>query len=230
MLSGASGQIRNAATVGGNLVQATRCPYFRAPDTACNRRLPASECAAQEEPTSAHAILGGDAGCIAVHPSDLAVVLAALGAKVHLLGDTGERTLSLDDFYAGPPTNPVTLRPGELIVGIEIALTETARHSRYLKLRQRASYEFAAASVAAALHLEAGSIRAAGIALGGVAPAPWRCASAEALMIGARPTATLWHAVADKLLQSAKTSAATAHKVALARGAIISTLEELGTP
>ncbi|TWT12923.1 xanthine dehydrogenase family protein subunit M [Reyranella sp. CPCC 100927] len=186
LLASASPQIRNMATIGGNLMQRTRCPYFRAEvEVPCNKRRPGSGCAAMSGNDRTAAVLGATAQCIATHPSDLAVALAALDATVHVTGASGPRSIPLVSFYRQPDgttERETRLDAGELITAIEVPASAVARQSRYLKLRERASYEFALVSVAVGLDVEEGRIRAASIALGGVAPKPWRlCATEDAL-------------------------------------------------
>jgi xanthine dehydrogenase YagS FAD-binding subunit len=187
LLAGASGQLRNMATTGGNPLQRTRCVYFQDVTTPCNKRLPGSGCSAIGGYTRYHAILGTSRHCVATHPSDMAVALAALDAKVHVLGPDGERSLSFVDLHRLPGENPerdTTLQHGDLITAIELPAAQIARKSRYRKVRDRASYAFALVSVAAALDLTDGVVREARIALGGVAHKPWRAYRAEELLRG----------------------------------------------
>ena len=188
LLKSASPQIRNMATMGGNLLQRTRCPYFRAEtDLPCNKRRPGSGCAALEGEDRALAIFGGSEHCIATHASDVAVALAALDASVELQSASGTRTVPLTEFHRLPgetPERETVLEPGELIVAIEVPASALTRSSRYLKLRERASYEFALVSAAIALELDGPRIRQARLALGGVAPKPWRLHAAEAGLRG----------------------------------------------
>lgn len=190
LLAGASPQLRNMATVGGNLMQRTRCHYFY--DTGfdmCNKRTPGSGCAALDGINRMHAILGAGEQCIAVHPSDFAVALAALDAAVHVRGAGGERRIPFADFHRLPgdaPQRDTTLQDGELITAIEVPASPFAAHAHYLKVRDRASYAFALVSVAAALELQDGIVRQARIALGGVAHKPWRATDAEAALDGKR--------------------------------------------
>jgi xanthine dehydrogenase YagS FAD-binding subunit len=187
LLAGASGQLRNMATTGGNPLQRTRCVYFQDVTTPCNKRLPGSGCSAIGGYTRYHAILGTSRHCVATHPSDMAVALAALDAKVHVLGPGGERSLSFVDLHRLPGENPerdTTLQHGDLITAIELPAAQIARKSRYRKVRDRASYAFALVSVAAALDLTDGVVREARIALGGVAHKPWRAYRAEEMLRG----------------------------------------------
>ncbi|HZX68688.1 MAG TPA: xanthine dehydrogenase family protein subunit M, partial [Candidatus Elarobacter sp.] len=182
LLSGASGQIRNAATIGGNLLQRTRCSYFRETRWRCNKREPGSGCDALEGFNRGHAVLGTSEACIATYPGDLAVALTALGAHVVVEGERGERTIALVDFYLLPgdrPEHETTLADGELITALELRVEPLHASSHYLKVRDRASYDFALVSVACALRIDGGRIAAARLALGGVATVPWRAYAAE---------------------------------------------------
>ena len=184
----ASPQLRNMASIGGNLLQRTRCPYFRDRDFPCNKRRPGSGCAAQEGENRRHAVLGGSDRCVATHASDLAVALVAADANVHLQGGSGERTELLDAFYREPGSTPQTetsINYGELIVAVSVPPVPGGERSVYLKLRERASYEFALMSVAASVESEDGVIAQARVALGGVATRPWRARETEAMLRGA---------------------------------------------
>ncbi len=187
LVEGASPQLRNMASIGGNLLQRVRCPYFRSLDAACNKRDPGSGCAAIDGVNGGHAILGTSDHCVATHPSDLAVALVALDGVVVLRGPDGERRLPVEDLYRLPGATPQlehTLNPGELIVAVEVPHGAYAAGARYLKVRDRASYEFALVSVAAALEIEDGMIRAARLAAGGVATRPWRLRASEDALVG----------------------------------------------
>ncbi len=188
LVSGASGQLRNMATVGGNLMQRTRCYYFVDPAFAqCNKRVPGSGCAALEGPNRIHAIVGVSDACVAVNPSDMNVALAALDATVVVAGINGQRRIPFADFHRLPGNQPerdTTLEPGELIVTVELPPSRHAAHSHYLKVRDRQSYAFALVSVAAALDIDGGVIRDARVALGGVAHKPWRATLVEAALVG----------------------------------------------
>ena len=229
LVSGASGQLRNMATVGGNLLQRTRCGYFY--DTAfpaCNKRNPGSGCAALEGYNRMHAILGASDKCIAVHPSDMAVALAALDAVVRVRGPKGERTIALRDFHRLPgdtPERDTNLEHGELITAIELPAAQFTK-AHYLKVRDRASYAFALVSVAAALDMDGGTIRAARIALGGVAHKPWRAERTEQMLAG-RSLDNLADAAAAAVAD-AKSYPGNAFKVQLAQRAIVRAVRTAG--
>jgi xanthine dehydrogenase YagS FAD-binding subunit len=221
LLSGASTQLRNMATIGGNLLQRTRCRYFRDPAVpACNKRDPGSGCAAVGGAARMHAIVGVDAGCIAAHASDLAVGLVALDAVVHVRGASSSRRVALTAFYVPASDHPEienVLAHGDLITGIEIPLLPAGTNSGYLKVRDRASYEFALTSAAVALRTEAGVIREARVGLGGVGSTPWRARDAERVLVGAPATAETFHRAAYAELTDAWTLPGTAFKVELGR-------------
>jgi xanthine dehydrogenase YagS FAD-binding subunit len=230
LVAGASGQLRNMATTAGNLLQRTRCPYFYDTNTPCNKRLPGSGCSAIGGLTRLHAILGASDQCIATHPSDMCVALAALDATVHLQSGSGQRTLPLRELHRLPGDRPdldTTLAHDELITHIELPPADhLSAHSAYLKLRDRASYAFALVSVAAALDLDAqGIVREARLALGGVAHKPWRDVGAEALLVGRPATADHFLETADLLLRPARGQGANDFKIPLARRAIVRALE-----
>jgi xanthine dehydrogenase YagS FAD-binding subunit len=231
LLAGASTQIRNMATVGGNLLQRPRCRYFRDPAVAaCNKRNPGSGCAAVEETARMHAILGAGPACIALHASDLAVALVALDAVVHVRGAAGTRSVPLTAFYRTPESAPHrenVLDHGELVTAVEIPLPGTAAVSGYLKVRDRASYEFALVSAATVLELHGGRISDARVALGGVGTIPWRARAAEELLRDRRPSADLFREAASVTIQDTFTVAGTAFKVALARRTVERALNEL---
>jgi CO/xanthine dehydrogenase FAD-binding subunit len=221
LLSGASTQLRNMATIGGNLLQRTRCRYFRDPTvTACNKRTPGSGCAAVTGAARMHAVVGVDERCIAVHASDVAVGLVALDAVVHLRGASSSRRVALTDFYveaAGHPETENVLEHGELITGIEIPLLPAGTRSGYLKVRDRVSYEFALTSAGVALRTEAGMISEARVGLGGVGSKPWRAREAERVLVGAAATADTFQRAAGAELTTAWTVPGTAFKVELGR-------------
>ena len=232
ILSGASPQLRNLATNGGNLMQRTRCPYFM--DTGfshCNKRKPGSGCGALEGFNRAHAILGASEDCIAVHPSDMCVALAALGAVVRVQGSKGERTIPLDDFHRLPgktPEKDTNLEPGELILSIDLPPSPYAAHSHYVKVRDRASYEFALVSVAAALELDGHTIRSARIALGGVAHKPWRATAAEQALIGKESGTAAFEAAAGLAVADAKPYRENSFKVEMVKRAVARALAHAG--
>jgi len=235
ILSGASQQLRNMATVGGNLMQRTRCAYFYDVETPCNKREPGSGCAALNGLNRGHAILGASNACVATHPSDMCVALAALDAKVNVAGNAGERSIALVDFHRLPGTTPqrdTNLGPAELITSIEIPASRFTQNYSYLKIRDRLSYAFALVAAAAALELDGGRIKTARLALGGVAHKPWRDTAVEASMQGQMANeATFTHA-ADQLLRDARGLAHNTFKIDLARRAIVRTLTQAanGTP
>ena len=228
LLSGASPQLRNMATTGGNLMQRTRCYYFM--DTAfpaCNKRAPGSGCAALKGMNRIHAILGASDRCIATNPSDMNVAMAALDATIHVQGPSGKRTIPIGEFHRLPGTTPekdTNLKPGELIVGVELPATKFAAHSRYLKVRDRNSYAFALVSVAAGLDIDGGVIRSAGLALGGVAHKPWRSVDAEKALAGATPGPEAYRKAAELALAGAKPYEHNAFKIELAKQSIVRAL------
>jgi xanthine dehydrogenase YagS FAD-binding subunit len=237
LLSGASAQLRNVATVGGNLMQRTRCAYFHDLSSACNRRLPGSGCDALEGENRLHAVLGWSDKCIATHPSDFCVPLVALDAVVEVEGLQGTRDIAVGSLHTLPgetPERETALAPGELVVAIRLPAEAAAfsGNARYLKLRERTSYAFAVVSAAAALDLEGGIIRSARIALGGVAPRPWRAPEAEASLVGVQPTAEAFAKAAELALAGARPSGDNAFKIELARRIVTRalTLALEGTP
>jgi xanthine dehydrogenase YagS FAD-binding subunit len=237
LLSGASGQLRNAATLGGNLMQRTRCPYFYDVASACNRRVPTSGCDALQGENRLHAVLGWSEHCIATHPSDLCVPLAAFDAVVEVEGPQGARELSLDSLHLLPgdePERETALEAGELIVAVRLPAEAAAfaRHARYLKLRERTSFAFAVVSAAAALEIEGGVIRHARLALGGVAAKPWRAREAEALLAGEQALAENFVRAAGAALSAARPSGENAFKIELARRILVRALSQAleGTP
>lgn len=218
-LAGASAQLRHAATLGGNLMQRTRCAYFLDPASACNKRAPGAGCDAREGDSRGAAVLGASAACVATHPSDLCVALSALDAVVEIAGRDGKREVAFDPFYRLPGDTPAReseLRPGELIVAVRLP-AGFAANARYVKVRDRVSYAFALVSAAAALQLDGGVIAQARIALGGVAPKPWRARAAEAALAGKRPSEENFAAAAEAALVGAEAVGDNAFKIELAR-------------
>jgi xanthine dehydrogenase YagS FAD-binding subunit len=236
ILAGASPQLRNAATNGGNINQRTRCYYFYDVDTPCNKREPGTGCGAIGGVNRIHAILGTSDQCIATHPSDMAIALAALDAQVQVTGPAGERTIPFADYHRLPgdePWHDNTLQPGELVTAIDLPGEDFARNYTYLKLRDRLSYAFALVSVAVAMRLEEdGTIAEARVALGGVAHKPWRVPSAEALLQGRQPDDAAFGQVAAAILEGASGQGENDFKVELARRAVIRALAQAaaGTP
>jgi xanthine dehydrogenase YagS FAD-binding subunit len=231
IVAGASAQIRNMATVGGNLLQRTRCTYFYDTDgSRCNKRSPGEGCDAIGGFNRSHAILGGSPACVATHPSDMCVALAALDAVVHLRGTSGERTVALCDLHRLPEDRPdieTALEPGELITAVELPASAMAANSTYRKVRDRSSYAFALVSVAAALELDGDTIADVRLALGGVAPKPWRAARAEAALRGRPATESSFLAAADAELADARPLAGNAFKVELAQRTLAAVLQQL---
>jgi len=214
----ASAQLRNMATIGGNIMQRTRCTYFRDVTAACNKREPGSGCAALEGVNRAHAILGTSDHCVATHPSDVAVAFAALDATVHLQGPDGEHGVPFTEFLLLPGNTPdreQAIRQGELITAVEIPPHPRPLRSGYLKVRDRQSYEFALTSAAVALHLRGGVIRAAKVAAGGVGSVPWRLSAVEQHVIGERPSDRLWSEAAALAAEGARPLAHNGFKVEL---------------
>ncbi len=229
ILAGASPQLRNAATNGGNLMQRTRCYYFYDVAMPCNKRQPGSGCGALEGFSRIHAIFGASPQCIATHPSDMCVALAALEAIVRVEGPQGERSISFNDFHRLPGDTPQTdtnLRPGELITSIDLPATSSvfAPHSYYLKVRDRQSYAFALVSVAAALDIRNGSIQQARVALGGVAHKPWRAGGAEQVLNGQRVDQSLFQRAAEAAMQGASGTEHNRFKIELGKRAIVRAL------
>ncbi len=230
LLAGASGQLRNLATTGGNLLQRTRCVYFQDISKPCNKRVPGSGCSARQGYHRELAILGTSEACIATHPSDMAVALAALDAVVHVLGPQGERTIPLVEFYRLPgdePERDTVLEHSELITAVDLPPLAFATHSHYRKVRDRASYAFALVSVAAALDVAGGVVRDVRLALGGVAPKPWRAVRAEAVLRGAPATEEVFGRAAEAELADAQPLPGNAFKVPLARNVIVRALLDL---
>src|SRR6478735_8375597 len=237
LLSGASAQLRNAATVGGNLLQRTRCGYFYDTASACNKRAPGSGCDARGGDNRLHAILGWSEGCIATHPSDFCVPLVALDAVAEIEGKNGRREIPLEELHRLPgdaPERDSALAPGDLIIAVRLpaAARRFAAHARYLKVRERTSYAFAVVSAAAALRLENGKVVDARLALGGVAAKPWRSRAAEQALTGVAPNAASFLEAAQFALAGAKPSGDNAFKIELARRMVVRslTLAAAGTP
>ena len=239
LLAGASGQLRNMATTGGNLLQRTRCSYFQDLTTPCNKRSPGSGCAALEGWARHHAILGAthepdDVACVATHPSDMAVALVALDAQVHVLGPDGERSVPLTDLHRLPgadPSRDTVLAHGELVTAVDLPSAPIAAHSTYRKVRDRASFAFALVSVAAAVVVDDGTITDARVAFGGVAHVPWRAAAAERALIGAPATEDTFRAAAAAELEGARPvespRGGTGFKVPLVTATLVATLRDL---
>lgn len=230
ILMGASAQLRNMATTGGNLMQRTRCYYFYDGAAACNKRVPGSGCDAMEGFNRIHAILGASPHCIATHPSDMCVALAALDASVNITGPSGERRVAFTDFHRLPGDNPerdTNLEPGELITSIDLPASSANLHSTYRKVRDRASYAFALVSVAAALKVDGSTIREIRLALGGVSHKPWRASVAEHFLLGKSPTADNFVAAAAAELAPAIPRKHNAFKIELAKRTITLVLSEL---
>jgi xanthine dehydrogenase YagS FAD-binding subunit len=233
LLSGATGQLRNMATTGGNLLQRTRCNYFRDLTYAeCNKRTPGSGCAAIGGPNRTHAVLGTSEHCIATHPSDMAVAMMALEARIHILGVRGEREVPISEFYLLPGNTPHlenVLKPGDLIMYVTLPASAAGARSHYLKLRDRASYEFALASAAVVIQAEGGRIRKARIALGGIGTRPWRSSEAEHALEGKAAHEATFRVAADAALRDAKPQRDNAFKVELAKRCLIRALATVTT-
>ena len=230
LLHGASGQLRNLATVGGNLLQRTRCEYFQDVGKPCNKREPGSGCPAREGEHRNMAILGWSEQCVATHPSDMAVALVALDATVQLEGPSGARSLPLAEFHRLPgdePERDSVIEHGELIVALELPRLEFATSARYAKVRERAAFAFAVVSLAAALDVEEGRVRGVRLALGGVAHKPWRALRAELAMLGEPATEETFARAADAELAHARPLRDNAYKLPLARNLIVSVLADL---
>ena len=228
LLAGASQQVRNMATVGGNLVQRTRCPYFSDLAVPCNKRAPGSGCSALDGYTRSHAILGTSPSCIATHPSDMCVALAALDAVVHTRHGSRERAIPIGEFHTLPGEHPEVenvLGQGELITHVELPASPFAAHARYVKVRDRAAFAFALAAAAVGLDIADGRIRGARVALGGVATKPWRSAEAEQALVGQPPARATFERAAAAAIVDPKPRRDNAFKVALAQRTIVRALE-----
>ncbi len=231
ILAGASGQIRNMATVGGNLLQRTRCTYFYDDDgSRCNKRVPGQGCDAIDGFNRIHAILGASSSCVATHPSDMCVALAALDASVHITNAQGQRIISFTDLHQLPGDHPeieTTLMPGDLITAVKVPANNFAQHSIYRKVRDRASYAFALISVAAAVELDHGTVKNIRLALGGVAPKPWRALKLEASLTGQPATRKSFLAASEEELAAAQPLTHNNFKIELAKRTIVAVLAEL---
>ena len=235
ILAGASGQLRNAATTGGNLLQRTRCFYFYDVATACNKRAPGTGCPAIGGVNRIHAIQGASDSCIATHPSDMCVAMAALEASINVIGPDGQRTIAFADFHRLPGDRPEldnTLAADEIITSVDLPPADFGENQTYLKLRDRLSYAFALVSVAAALRLDSGVVSKARIALGGVAHKPWRSTEAEAVLVGQAPTVEGFIRAAGLLLDGSVGQGQNDFKIELARDVIVRALKQAaaGTP
>ena len=231
LLASASAQVRNMASIGGNLLQRTRCTYFRDPAMPCNKRAPGTGCSALDGDNRLHAIFGGSEHCVATHPSDLAVALVALEAVALVQGPAGERRIAIRDFHRLPgdaPERDTVLEPGELIVAVEAPASAAARCSHYLKLRDRASFEFALVSVAAGLDVSDGIIQEARLAAGGVGTKPWRLRTAEEALLGRPASAETYQAAAERATEGARPLAMNGYKVELLRRAVRRALATAG--
>jgi xanthine dehydrogenase YagS FAD-binding subunit len=231
LIEGASPQLRNMASMGGNLLQRVRCPYFRMLDAACNKRDPGSGCSAIDGLNAGHAILGTSDHCVATHPSDVAVALVALEATMRVKGPDGERTFPVEELFRLPGNAPHlehTLRPGELIVEIRVPGGPYARQARYLKVRDRASYEFALVSAAVALETAGGTIRQARVAVGGVGTRPWRMRAVEEALRDKPPGRNVFEAAAQLALEGTRPLSHNHYKVELLPRTIVRALEMAG--
>ena len=235
ILAGASAQLRNAATNGGNLNQRTRCYYFYNVASPCNKREPGSGCGAMDGINRVNGILGMSSACIATHPSDMCVALAVLDAQVRVTGKQGERIIPIGDYHRLPGDEPWrdnTLQPGELVTSIDLPAEGLSDHYTYLKIRDRQSYAFALVSVAVTMRMEGGLIKEARVALGGVAPKPWRVVATETLLQGQHPSDEVFFTFADALIEGAVGHGGNDFKIPLARRAIVRACHQAadGTP
>jgi xanthine dehydrogenase YagS FAD-binding subunit len=232
LLASASPQVRNVATIGGNLLQRTRCSYFRGTAFPCNKRRPGSGCGAHAGENRLHAIFGASDQCVATHASDVAVALVALDARARIRGRNGERMLRIEELFLLPgdrPERETSLAAGELIAAIEVPITPWARRSGYLKVRDRASFEFALVSAAAALEIEDGLIRTARIAAGGVGTKPWRLTACEAALVGAPPSEATFRAAAACAADGARPLSGNGFKLELLRRCVLRALSEVSS-
>jgi len=223
----ASPQLRNMASIGGNIMQRTRCVYFRDVATPCNKRVPGSGCTAIDGDNRRHALLGASPDCICTHPSDFAVAMLLTDATIHVASDAGERAIEFDDFHRLPGSTPwrdTNLAHGDLITAVSFVPSALTQRSAYLKIRDRASFEFALVSVAAGLEIVGGTIRGARLGLGGVAPVPWRSLAAERALTDRPATDTSYAAAADAALADARPQRLNAFKIALTKRAIVRAL------
>jgi len=228
LLAGASQQVRNMATVGGNLLQRTRCPYFRDPAVPCNKRAPGTGCSALDGYTRSHAILGTSSSCIATHPSDMCVALVALDAVVHTRSGGRDRAIPIGEFHTLPGEHPEVenaLEQGELVTHVELPASPFAAHARYVKVRDRAAFAFALAAAAVGLDVADGRIRAARVALGGVATKPWRSLEAEQALVGQAPGRPAFERAAAAAIADPRPRRDNAFKVGLAKRTIVRALE-----
>jgi xanthine dehydrogenase YagS FAD-binding subunit len=233
LLASASPQVRNAASIGGNLLQRTRCTYFRDPAMPCNKRVPGTGCSALHGDNRLHAIFGGSDACVATHPSDLAVALLALEAIVEVQGPAGARRIAMTDFHRLPgdaPERDTVLEPNELIVGVEVPASPAARCSRYLKVRDRASFEFALVSVAVALRIDDGTVYKARVAVGGVGTKPWRLTAVEQALAGRPAAAVSFREAAERAAEDAQPLAHNGFKLELLRRAVRRAVGAIGGP
>jgi xanthine dehydrogenase YagS FAD-binding subunit len=227
LLEGASPQLRNMASIGGNLLQRVRCPYFRDMTAACNKRVPGAGCASIGGFNRTQAIFGTSSACIATHPSDVAVAFVALDARLRVQGAAGQRAFDVEGLFRLPGYTPHlehNLNPGELLLGVDVPAAAHARRSCYLKVRDRSSYEFALVSVAAGLDIDGNRIRSARLAAGGVGTRPWRFREAEELVVGQLANPDTWHRAAEKCIEAAAPAAQNAFKVELLRRIVIRAL------
>ena len=231
LLLAASAQLRNAATIGGNVLQRTRCAYFRDVSQACNKRETGLGCAAIEGDNRRHAVIGASPHCICTHPSDLAVALMTADAVVHTFGPNGRRAIPFESFHVPPGDTPMretVLDRAELVEAIEITTSAHAEHATYLKVRDRASYEFALVSVAAGLGIERGVVASARVAIGGVAPVPWRSRAAEAALVGKAPPRSTFASAASAAIDGMRGYGKNDFKIALTERSVVRALETVG--